>query len=108
MRKMKQKNAMLVTLIDTDNAMLPIQTDILLKKRDRGSNGNPPKTITGSPSRYPPESTLERDQHLVWHVLRLSAEHLMLEFLDPERVLVSHPERYLSLRCMFIIHSVCI
>lgn len=102
------ENAIFATLNDTDNDMLPIQTEILLKKRDRRSNGNPPKTIAGSLSRYPPESTLERDQHLVWHVLRLSPEHLMLELLDPERVLVSHPERYRSLRCMFMIDSVCI
>lgn len=48
---------MLATLIDTDNAMLPIQTGELLKKRDRRSNDNPPKTIAGSLSRNPPEST---------------------------------------------------
>lgn len=50
---------MLATLIDTDNDMLPIQMGELLKKRNRTEegNGNPPKMIAGSLSRYPPEST---------------------------------------------------
>lgn len=48
---------MLATLIDTDNDILPIQMGELLKKRTEEGNGNPPKMIAGSLSRYPPEST---------------------------------------------------
>lgn len=102
------RNAVLATLIDTDNDMLPIQMGELLKKRNRRRQWQSTKDDCRFTLQISTGIHLERDQHLVWHVLRLSPEHLMLELLDPERVLVSHPERYLSLRCMFMVDSVCI
>ena len=57
---MKQKNAMLVTLIDTDNAMLPIQTDILLKETEEAMAIHQRRLPVHSPDihRNPPWSAI--------------------------------------------------